>query len=101
MHSRFPELLLARHTARIFMKEAHKRDSISAPESSVAEELKKGLEAAASFKASELERLVMIFCKQTRLKYNRLTEEEKQWLVRSAHKLEPAKSPISRGSKRR
>ncbi len=82
------------------MKEAHKRDSISAPESSVAEELKKDLEAA-SFKASELERLVMIFCKQTRLKYNRLTEEEKQWLVRIAHKFEPAKSPISRGSKRR
>ena len=77
------------------MKEAHKRDSISAPESSVAEELKKDLEAA-SFKA-----LVMIFCKQTRLKYNRLTEEEKQWLVRIAHKFEPAKSPISRGSKRR
>ena len=42
----------------------------------MAEELKKGLEEEASFKASELERLVMTFCKQTRLKYNRLTEEK-------------------------
>ncbi|TCL40678.1 helix-turn-helix domain-containing protein [Harryflintia acetispora] len=83
------------------LKEAHKRDSTSAPESPVAEELKKDLEEAASFKGSELERLVMIFCKQTRLKYNRLTEEEKQWLVRIAHKSELAKSPISRRGKRR
>ena len=83
------------------LKEAHKRDSTSAPENSVAEELKKDLEEATSFKGSELERLVMIFCKQTRLKYNRLTEEEKQWLIRIAHKSELAKSPISRRGKRR
>ena len=35
-----------------------------------------------SFKGSRAEQLLMVFCKQTKLRYSKLTEEEKQWLTR-------------------
>ncbi|MCI8548850.1 MAG: helix-turn-helix transcriptional regulator, partial [Bacilli bacterium] len=62
------------------LKETHADRSISAPTSSVAAELKEALDEVANFKGSQLERLVMLFCKQTKIKYSKLTEEEKQWL---------------------
>ena len=59
------------------------------------------MEEVANFKGSRLERLILLFCKQTKLKYNRLTEEEKQWLVRIAEKSELAKSYVSHRSKKK
>jgi len=44
----------------------------------------------------------MLFCKQTKLRYNKLTEEEKQWLARIAQKSELLKSSVpQRGKKRK
>ena len=84
------------------MREAHRGRSDSAPESSAAEELKHDLEEVAQFNGSKLEQLIMLFCKQTKLRYNKLTEEEKQWLARIAQKLELLKSSIPlRGKKRK
>ncbi|GKI16986.1 hypothetical protein CE91St44_34710 [Oscillospiraceae bacterium] len=41
-----------------------------------------------NFEGSNAERVIMIFCKQTKLNYKKLTDEEKQWLVRIAQKSE-------------
>ena len=60
------------------------------------EELKKDLEEVANFKGSRLEQWLLIYCKQNRLPYNRLIEEEKQWLIRIGSKSDFMKSHISR-----
>ena len=81
--------------------EAHRGRSDSAPENSVAKELKQNLEEVASFKGSKLEQLIMLFCKQTKLRYNKLTEEEKQWLPRIMRKSELMNGSISQRGKKR
>ena len=84
------------------MRVAHRGRNDSAPENSAAEELKQDLEEVAQFNGSKLEQLIMLFCKQTKLRYNKLTEEEKQWLTRIAQKSELLKSSVpQRGKKRK
>ena len=61
----------------------------------------KDLEEVAAFEGSRAEQLLLVFCKQTKLRYNKLTEEEKQALMRIMQKSELMKSPISqRGRKK-
>ena len=83
------------------MREAHRGRSDSAPENSAAEELKRDLKEVAQFNGSKLEQLIMLFCKQTKLRYNKLTEEEKQWLARIALKSELLKGSVSQRGKNR
>ena len=83
------------------MREAHLGRSDSAPKNSAAEDLKQNLEEVARFNGSKLEQLIMLFCKQTKLRYNKLTEEEKQWLARIAQKSELLKSSVSQRGKKR
>ena len=83
------------------MRKAHRGRSDSAPENSVAEKLKQDLEEVARFYGSTLELLIMLFCKQTKLRYNKLTEEEKQWLARIAQKSELLKGSVSQRGKKR
>ena len=83
------------------IRETHRGRSDSAPDNSIAEELKQDLEEVARFKGSKLEQLIMVFCKQTKLRYNKLTEEEKQWLTRIMRKSELLKSSISQRGKKR
>ena len=84
------------------MREANRGRSDSAPETSVVEEIKEALEEVAQFEGSRTEQLIMLFCKQTKLRYYKLTEEEKQWLVRIAQKSELLKNYGSqRGRKRK
>ena len=83
------------------IREAHRGRSDSAPENSIAEELKQDLEEVARFNGSKLEQLIMVFCKQTKLRYNKLTEEEKQWLTRIMRKSELLKSSVSQRGKKR
>ena len=83
------------------IKEAHKGRAESAPEKSVAAELKKDLDEVANFKGSRLEQWLLIYCKQNRIPYNRLTEEEKQWLIRIGSKSDFMKSHISRRGKKK
>ena len=54
----------------------------------------------AQFNGSRLDQLTMIFCKQTKLRYNKLTEEEKQWLTRIMRKSELLKSSVSQRGKK-
>lgn len=42
------------------------------------EERIKDLEEVVNFEGDRVEQLLMIYCKQTKLRYNKLTEEEKQ-----------------------
>ncbi len=51
------------------------------------DELKRDLEEVANFKGSRAEQLLMVFCKQTKLRYTKLTEEEKQWLTPDCPKI--------------
>ena len=83
------------------MRTAHLGRSDSAPKNSAAEELKQDLEEVARFNGSKLEQLIMLFCKQTKLRYNKLTEEEKQWLARIAQKSELLKGSVSQRGKKR
>ena len=46
------------------IREAHKKDSESAPQTTVADELKENLEAVENFKGSRNEKLVVLYCKQ-------------------------------------
>ena len=83
------------------LREAHRGRSDGAPKTSVAEELKKDLEEVANFEGSRVEQLLMIYCKQTKLRYNKLTEEEKQWLIRIMQKSELMKSHMSQRGKKK
>ena len=82
------------------IKAAHRGRSERASEKSIAAELKRDLDEAANFKGSRLEQLIFLFCKQTKLRYNKLTDEEKQWLVRIAQKSELLKTAVPQRGKR-
>lgn len=83
------------------IREAHRGRSDSAPENTIVDELKRDLEEVANFKGSRAEQLLMVFCKQTKLRYTKLTEEEKQWLTRIVQKSELAKSYVPQRGKKK
>lgn len=82
------------------IREAHRGRSDSAPENTIVDELKRDLEEVASFKGSRADQLLMVFCKQTKLRYNKLTEEEKQWLTRIFQNLNWRKAMCHRGARK-
>ena len=71
------------------IRQAHRGRSDSAPENTIVDELKRA------------EHLLMVFCKQTKLRYTKLTEEEKQWLTRIVQKSELAKCYVPQRGKRK
>ncbi len=81
------------------LRKAHIGRSDGAPKSTVAEELKRDLEEVVNFEGSHTEQLLLVFCKQTKLRYNKLSEEEKQWLIRIMQKSELIKSAVSKRGK--
>ena len=83
------------------LKEAHKERSESADGINIVEELKRDLEEVANYEGNKLNQLLFIFCKQTRINLNKLTEEEKIWLTRILRKSEFANQiPSQRGKKK-
>ena len=82
------------------IREAHKKDSESAPQITVADELKENLEAVENFKGSRLEKLAMLYCKQLGINYKNLSEEEFRWLIRILKKSKKMGTPISQRKKR-
>ena len=58
------------------IREAHKKDSESAHQTTVADELKENLEAVENFKGSRDEKLVVLYCKQLGINYKNLSDEE-------------------------
>jgi len=57
------------------IKKAYRSDRKSAPENPIIAEFKQNLEEVANCKGSRLEQLLILFCKQTQLKYIKLTDE--------------------------
>ena len=62
------------------IREAHKKDSESAPQTTVADELKENLEAVENCKGSRDEKLVVLYCKHLGINYKNLSDEEFRWL---------------------
>ncbi len=83
------------------IREAHRGRSESGPEHSAMADLKQGLEDVANFKGSRAEAWLMLFCKQTQIPYQKLTEEEKQCLMGIAQKSKLAKGHVSQRGKKR
>ena len=83
------------------LRKAHKGRSDGAPVNTVTKELKKDLEEAANFEGSQTEKLLMLFCKQTKIRYSSLSTDEKKWLLKIVDKSELAKSHISKRGKGR
>ena len=83
------------------IREAHRGRSESGPEHSAISDLKQDLEDVANFKGSRAEAWLMMYCKQTQTPYNKLSEEEKHWLMRIAQKSKLAKSHVSQRGKGR
>ena len=83
------------------IREIHRGRSESGPEHSAIADLKQDLEDVANFKGSRAEVWLMMYCKQTQTPYNKLSEEEKQWLMRIAQKSKLAKSHVSQRGKKR
>lgn len=77
------------------LRKAHVGRSDGAPKSTVAEELKRDLEEVVNFEDSHTGQLLLVFCKQTKLRYNKLSKEEKQWLIRIMQKSELVKNAIA------
>ena len=82
------------------IREAHKKDSESAPQTTVADELKENLEAVENFKGSRDEKLVVLYCKQLGINYKNLSDEEFRWLIRILKKSKKMGTPISHRKKR-
>ena len=82
------------------IREAHKKDSESAPQTTVANELKENLEAVENFKGSRLEKLAVLYCKQLGINYKNLSDEEFRWLIRILKKSKKMGTPISQRKKR-
>ena len=77
------------------IREAHKKDSKSAPQTTVADELKENLEAVENFKGSRQEKMALLYCKQLGINYKNLSEEEFGWLIRILKKSKKMGPPIS------
>ena len=82
------------------IREFHKKDSESAPQTTVADELKENLEAVENFKGSRDEKLVILYCKQLGINYKNLSEEEFRWFIRILKKSKKMGTPISQRKKR-
>lgn len=83
------------------MKKKRAGRSTDVPISSAVIEFKETLEQVANIKGSRLEKLIFLFCKQTKIQYKKLTEEEKRWLIQIAKKSELVRSHIPQRGKHR
>ena len=81
------------------IREAHRGRNESGPDHSAIAEFKQDLEDVANFKGSRAGMWLMLYCKQTKTPYHKLTEEEKQWLMKIAQKSKIAKSYVSQRGK--
>ena len=68
------------------LKEAHSGDQGSAATDDPAASLKEYIENISGTEGSDFQKWIMIFCKQLHLPYNKLTEDEKRWLVQISRK---------------
>ena len=77
------------------LKQAHSGDQGSAAADDSAASLKEYIENISATEGSDFQKWIMIFCKQLYLPYNKLTEDEKRWLVQISRKSDLLKSGTS------
>lgn len=82
------------------IREAHKKDSTSAPDTTAADEIKNSLEEAARFQGSEKEKRVVVLCRQLGIDYTKLTPEEFQVMIRVLGKSKLLTIPRKRHGKK-
>ena len=68
------------------IRQAHKSDSTSAPETTATEDIKTALDEAASFKGSAQEKQLVALLRQLGIDYNKLTQEEFRVMMRVLNK---------------
>ncbi len=78
----------------------HKKDSESALQTTVADGLKKNLDAVEKFNGSHQEKQAILYCKQLVINYKNLSDEEFRWLIRILQKAKKMGTPISQRKKR-
>ena len=83
------------------IREVHKKDSESAPQTTVADELKENLDAVEKFKGSRQEKQAMLYCKQLGINYKNLSEEEFRWLIRILQKSKKMGTPVRQRKKQK
>ncbi|OUP27969.1 hypothetical protein B5F27_08195 [Faecalibacterium sp. An192] len=80
------------------LKQAHSGDQGSAAADDAAS-LKEYIETISGTEGSDFQKWIMIFCKQIRLPYNKLTDTEKQWLIQISRKSSLLKSGTNQRGK--
>lgn len=80
------------------LKQVHSGDQGSAAADDAAS-LKEYIETISGTEGSNFQKWIMIFCKQIRLPYNKLTDIEKQWLIQISRKSSLLKSGTSHRGK--
>jgi Predicted transcriptional regulators len=83
------------------IKEAHKGDNESAPDTSVLDEMKKGMEAAVNFEGSPQEKQLVGLCHQLGIDYKSLTSDEFQMMIKVFRKSSLLRSPFKMRGKTR
>jgi len=82
------------------IREAHKKDSESAPQTTVADGLKENLEAVENFKGSRDEKLVVLYCKQLGINYkNRrisLADSDSQKIKENGNAYQPEEKTVTK-----
>ena len=74
------------------IREQHKNDSATAPDSSYVDDFKKVFDEVNNFKGSEQEKKARLFCKQLSIDYDKLSTEEYVNLIHILEKSSLAKS---------
>ena len=82
------------------IREAHKKDSESAPQTTVADELKENLEAVENFKGSREEKLVVLYCEQLGINYKKSVRRRISLADSDSQKSKKMGTPISQRKKR-
>ena len=82
------------------IRETHKGDSTSAPDTTAADQIKNSLEEAANFQGSEKEKWVVVFCRQLGIDYTKLMPEEFQVIIRVLKKSKLLTIPRKRYGKK-
>lgn len=83
------------------IKEAHKSDSTSAPDTTAAKEIRQVITEAASFTGSAEEKQVVVMCRQLGIDYKKLTAEEFQVMIRVLGKSKHLNIPRGKRRKKR
>lgn len=81
------------------LRKSHSSDAATAPETDVADNIRKELEAASGFSGNDQERQARIFLMQLGIKYDSLTTEEFVTLINILKKSKLLKSPLSKRGK--